>query len=174
MIEREAKAGRPITVMIFDIDHFKSVNDTYGHAAGDDVLKVFASVTVGALRITDLIGRVGGEEFAALLPCAMDEALLAAERVREAFEQSGVAIDDVPLVTTVSVGVAGGPANTELDVLMASADTALYRAKRGGRNRVEAVLEGPLVLDHTRRGGMNQASRPANEDVHALVSEAHA
>lgn len=174
MIEREAKAGRSITVMIFDIDHFKSVNDTYGHPVGDDVLKVFANVAVGALRITDLIGRVGGEEFAALLPCAMDEALLAAERVREAFEQSGVAIDGAPLATTVSIGVAGGPANTELDVLMASADTALYRAKRGGRNRVEAVLEEPLVLDHSRRGGMSQASRPAREDVHAFVSEAHA
>jgi diguanylate cyclase (GGDEF)-like protein len=174
MIEREAKAGRSITVMIFDIDHFKSVNDTYGHPAGDDVLKVFANTAVGALRITDLIGRVGGEEFAALLPCAMDEALLAAERVREAFEQSGVAIDDVPLATTVSVGVAGGPANTELDVLMASADTALYRAKRGGRNRVEAVLEEPLVLDHSRRGGMSQMPRPERADVHAFVSEAHA
>jgi diguanylate cyclase (GGDEF)-like protein len=174
MIEREAKAGRSITVMIFDIDHFKSVNDTYGHATGDDVLKVFANVAVGALRITDLLGRVGGEEFAALLPCAMDEALLAAERVREAFEQSGVAIDDAPLATTVSIGVAGGPANTELDVLMASADTALYRAKRGGRNRVEAVLEEPLVLDHSRRGSMSQTSRPERADMHAFVSEAHA
>ena len=102
MIEREAKAGRSITVMIFDIDHFKSVNDTYGHPVGDDVLKVFANVAVGALRITDLLGRVGGEEFAALLPCAMDEALLAAERVRDAFEQSGVAIDGAPLATTVT------------------------------------------------------------------------
>jgi hypothetical protein len=104
----------------------------------------------------------------------MDEALLAAERVREAFEQSGVAIDGAPLATTVSIGVAGGPANTELDVLMASADTALYRAKRGGRNRVEAVLEEPLVLDHPRRGGMSQTSRPERADVHAFVSEAHA
>lgn len=173
MIEREAKAGRPITVMIFDIDHFKSVNDTYGHATGDDVLKVFANVAVGALRITDLIGRVGGEEFAALLPCSMDEALVAAERVRDAFEQSGVAIDDVPLATTVSIGVAGGPANTELEVLMASADTALYRAKRGGRNRVEAVLEEPLVLDHSRRGGLKQPSRSDKENAHAFVSKAH-
>lgn len=152
MIEREAKAGRPVTVMIFDIDHFKSVNDRFGHAAGDDVLKVFAHSIIGTLRITDLVGRVGGEEFAALLPCAMDEALLAAERVREAFEASGVCVDDEPLATTVSIGVAGGPANTELEVLMASADTALYQAKRGGRNRVEAAAEQrPLSLGESRR-----------------------
>lgn len=151
MIEREAKAGRPVTVMIFDIDHFKSVNDRFGHAAGDDVLQVFANVVVGSLRMTDLVGRVGGEEFAALLPCSIEEALLAAERVREAFETSGVAIDDAPLETTVSIGVAGGPANTELEVLMASADTALYQAKRGGRNRVEAAMEQPLSLENARR-----------------------
>ncbi len=151
MIEREAKAGRPVTVMIFDIDHFKSVNDRFGHAAGDDVLQVFANVAVASLRMTDLLGRVGGEEFAALLPCSIEEALLAAERVREAFEASGVAIDEAPLETTVSIGVAGGPANTELEVLMASADTALYQAKRAGRNRVEAAIEQPLSLENARR-----------------------
>lgn len=170
MIEREAKAGRPITAMIFDIDHFKAVNDTYGHATGDDVLRVFANVAVGALRVTDLLGRVGGEEFAALLPCGMEEALVAAERVRDAFEQAGIAVDGAPLATTVSIGVAGGPASTELDVLLASADTALYRAKRSGRNRVAAVLEEPLELDHARR--LAQAARGDNAKVEA-VSEAY-
>lgn len=167
MIEREAKAGRPVTVLIFDIDHFKSVNDRFGHAAGDDVLKVFANVVGNSLRITDLVGRVGGEEFAALLPCAMDEAVLAAERVREAFEASGVAIDDAPLETTVSIGVAGGPAHTELEVLMASADTALYQAKRGGRNRVEAAKEQPLSLENSRRNLVGNAAsvQPVNVDM---------
>ncbi|EKS38683.1 GGDEF domain-containing protein [Afipia clevelandensis] len=163
MIEREAKAGRPVTVMIFDIDHFKSVNDRFGHATGDEVLQVFSNVVVASLRITDLVGRVGGEEFAALLPCAMDEALVAAERVREAFESSGVAIDDVPLETTVSIGVAGGPANTELEVLMASADTALYQAKRGGRNRVEAATEQPLSLEDARRKMIRTAAAPVEK-----------
>ncbi|WP_024575255.1 MULTISPECIES: GGDEF domain-containing protein [unclassified Afipia] len=171
MIEREAKAGRPVTVMIFDIDHFKSVNDRFGHATGDDVLQVFANVVVASLRITDLVGRVGGEEFAALLPCSMDEALVAAERVREAFETCGVAIDDVPLETTVSIGVAGGPANTELEVLMASADTALYQAKRGGRNRVEAATEQPLSLEDARRKMIRTAAAPGEK---AAASHAEA
>ena len=171
MIEREAKAGRPITVMIFDIDHFKSVNDRFGHAAGDDVLQVFANTATAALRVTDLVGRVGGEEFAALLPCNLEEALLAAERVREAFEASGVAIDDVPLDTTVSIGVAGGPANTELEVLMASADTALYQAKRGGRNRVEAAVEQPLSLEKGRRIQIRKGTpQPAKAAILAAAS----
>jgi diguanylate cyclase (GGDEF)-like protein len=151
MIEREANAGRPVTVMIFDIDHFKSINDRFGHPAGDEVLKLFAAVVTNTLRITDLSGRIGGEEFAALLPCSMDEALIAAERVRAAFAGSGIAVDDGPVDTTVSVGVAGGPALTELDVLLAAADTALYQAKRGGRNRVQAATEQPLSLESGRR-----------------------
>lgn len=141
MIEREAKAGRPITVMIFDIDHFKSINDRFGHPAGDEVLKLFANIITQTLRITDLSGRIGGEEFAAMLPCNLEEAMHAAERVREAFATCGIEIDDAPVVTTVSIGVAGGPAHTELDVLLAAADTALYDAKRGGRNRVQAAEE---------------------------------
>jgi diguanylate cyclase (GGDEF)-like protein len=151
MIAREAAAGRPVTVMIFDIDHFKSINDRFGHPAGDEVLKVFASIVTNSLRITDLCGRIGGEEFAALVPCSIEEAVVAAERLREAFESCGVVIDDGPVVTTVSIGVAGGPAGTELDILLASADTALYQAKRGGRNRVEAATETPLSLGGERR-----------------------
>lgn len=176
MIEREAKAGRPITVLIFDIDHFKSVNDRFGHAAGDDVLQIFSNVVVSSLRITDLIGRVGGEEFAALLPCSVEEAVVVAERVREAFEASGVAIDDAPLATTVSIGVAGGPAKTELEVLMASADTALYQAKRGGRNRVEvAVEQQPLSLENGRRNLVGGHAPQPDETVAARApEEAHA
>lgn len=175
MIEREAKAGRPVTVMIFDIDHFKSVNDRFGHAAGDDVLRVFSNIVVASLRMSDLVGRVGGEEFAALLPCSIEEALVAAERVREAFEASGVAIDDAPLETTVSIGVAGGPANTELEVLMASADTALYQAKRSGRNRVEAAMEQPLSLENARRNQIRSGSpEPDKTGANRAPVEAHA
>jgi diguanylate cyclase (GGDEF)-like protein len=162
VIEREANAGRPVTVLIFDIDHFKGINDRFGHPAGDELLKLFSTVVVSSLRITDLSGRIGGEEFAALLPCSLEEGVLAAERVREAFEASGIVCEEGPVDTTVSIGVAGGPAGTELEVLLASADTALYQAKRGGRNRVEAAEELPLSLENWRRqtAGLKVLPRP--------------
>jgi len=151
LIEREAGAGRPVTVLIFDIDHFKSINDRFGHPAGDEILKLFSIVVINSLRITDLSGRIGGEEFAAMLPCSLDEGVVVAERVRRNFEQSGIVIEEGPVDTTVSIGVAGGPAGTELEVLLAAADTALYQAKRDGRNRVEAAEELPLSLEKWRR-----------------------
>src|ERR1700742_1002504 len=151
VIEREAHAGRPVTTLIFDIDHFKSINDRFGHPAGDEILKLFSAVVMNNLRLSDLSGRIGGEEFAALLPCPLEEGVIVAERVREAFEASGIVCDEGPVDTTVSIGVAGGPAGTELEVLLAAADTALYQAKRGGRNRVEAAEELPLSLENWRR-----------------------
>jgi diguanylate cyclase (GGDEF)-like protein len=165
VIEREAKAGRPVTVLIFDIDHFKSINDRFGHPAGDEILKLFSTIVLNTLRISDLSGRIGGEEFAALLPCSLEEGVLAAERVREAFADSGIVVDEGPVDTTVSIGVAGGPAGTELEVLLAAADTALYQAKRTGRNRVEAAEELPLSLEKWRRKtaglpGQQRASVP--------------
>lgn len=161
VIEREAKAGRPVTVLIFDIDHFKGINDKWGHPAGDEILKLFSTVIVSNLRFTDLSGRIGGEEFAALLPCALEEGVLVAERIREAFEASDIVVDEAKVDTTVSIGVAGGPAGTELEVLLASADTVLYQAKRNGRNRVEAAEEMPLSLEHWRRktAGLSASER---------------
>jgi diguanylate cyclase (GGDEF)-like protein len=158
VIERESAAGRPVTVMIFDIDHFKSINDRFGHPAGDEILKLFSTVVVSNLRISDLSGRIGGEEFAALLACSLDEGVIVAERVREAFEGAGIVCEEGPVDTTVSIGVAGGPAGTELEVLLAAADTALYQAKRGGRNRVEAAEELPLSLENWRRKTAGRAA----------------
>jgi diguanylate cyclase (GGDEF)-like protein len=160
VIEREATAGRPVTVLIFDIDHFKTINDRFGHPAGDEILKLFAAIVINSLRISDLSGRIGGEEFAALLTCSLDEAVVVAERVREAFANSGIVVEDGPVDTTVSIGVAGGPAGTELEVLLAAADAALYQAKRGGRNRVEAAEELPLSLENWRRKTAATARRP--------------
>src|ERR1700744_2333455 len=159
VIEREANAGRPVTVMIFDIDHFKSINDRFGHPAGDEILKLFSTIVVNSLRITDLSGRVGGEEFAALLPCSLEEGVLVAERVREAFQASNIVVDEGPVDTTVSIGVAGGPAGTELEGLLAAAETALYQAKRDGRNRVEVAEELPLSLEQWRRKTAGQKPR---------------
>jgi diguanylate cyclase (GGDEF)-like protein len=82
MIAREEKASRTVTVMIFDIDHFKSINDNFGHPAGDEILKLFSSVVTQSLRANDLSGRIGGEEFAAMLPCSIEDAVIAADRVR--------------------------------------------------------------------------------------------
>ena len=170
VIEREANAGRPVTVMIFDIDHFKSINDRFGHPAGDEILKLFATVVINLLRITDLSGRVGGEEFAALLPCSLEEGVVVAERVREAFEGSGIVDESGPVDTTVSIGVAGGPAGTELEVLLAAADTALYKAKRGGRNRVEAAEELPLSLENWRRKTAGAARQPTQQPAVARLA----
>jgi diguanylate cyclase (GGDEF)-like protein len=163
VIEREAAAERPVTVLIFDIDHFKSINDRFGHPAGDEILKLFSTVVVSSLRISDLSGRIGGEEFAALLACPLEEGVIVAERVREAFEASGITCEAGPVDTTVSIGVAGGPAGTELEVLLAAADTALYQAKRSGRNRVEAAEELPLSLENWRRktAGLSTSARQA-------------
>jgi diguanylate cyclase (GGDEF)-like protein len=163
VIEREAHAGRPVSVLIFDIDHFKGINDRFGHPAGDELLKLFSTVVISNLRISDLSGRIGGEEFAALLPCSLEEAVVAAERVRVAFANAGISVEEGPVDTTVSVGVAGGPASTELEVLLAAADTALYQAKRGGRNRVEAAAELPLSLERWRRktAGLPSVAEPS-------------
>ena len=167
LIEREFRARRPATVLAFDIDHFKSINDRFGHAAGDDILKKFASLIVKTLRITDLSGRIGGEEFAALLPCSLDEAVRAAERVRAAFATADIAVDGAPVETTVSIGVAGGMAGAELDVLLAAADGALYQAKRNGRNRVEAAPEIPLSPERERQKSAPKARLRRNVVRHA-------
>jgi len=169
LIEREANAGRPATMLIFDIDHFKSINDRFGHPAGDEILKLFAIILINTLRLTDLSGRIGGEEFAALLPCSLEEGVIAAERVREAFASSGIVVEAGPVDTTVSIGVAGGPAGTELEVLLAAADTALYQAKRSGRNRVEAAEELPLSLENWRRKTAGIARRPQPSGVARLA-----
>src|SRR3981189_512162 len=112
VIEREANAGRPVTALSFDIAHFKSINARFGHPAGDEILKLLAGTVSNTLRITDLSGRIGGEEFAALLPCSLEEGVIAADRGREAFERSGIGDETGPVDTTVTIGVAGGAAGT--------------------------------------------------------------
>jgi diguanylate cyclase (GGDEF)-like protein len=134
-------------------------------------LKLFANVLVHTLRITDIVGRVGGEEFAAVLPCSIEEAVGAADRVRTVFAGAGVQVNDAPLSTSVSIGVAGGPPGTDLNEMLASADTALYRAKRAGRNRVEvAADEEPLSLDQQRLRAAQQSAAKQPTVVHHFES----
>jgi diguanylate cyclase (GGDEF)-like protein len=123
---------------MLDIDYFKSINDTYGHHAGDVVLKVFSETARTALRVNDVFGRLGGEEFAALLPqTGLEEGLEVAERLRAAFAALSVRVDEAVISFTVSLGVTQVRASDrDMEEVLNRADEALYRAKRMGRNRV--------------------------------------
>ena len=134
---RSGRAGRPLAVLIVDIDRFKLVNDRYGHLAGDAALRAVAGALANSVRASDRVGRFGGEEFVVVLPEAGSrEALLIAERLRTRIQAVSVgAADDEPL--SASIGVACAPADgADLADLLLAADAALYRAKECGRNRV--------------------------------------
>ncbi len=140
LVARQAKRGEPVSVLMFDLDHFKSINDRFGHPVGDEALRVFATTVTSNLRAADVVARFGGEEFVAVLPASLDEATVAAERVRAAFQAAAGMIGDCRLDATVSVGAASG--GIDVASLIASADVALYRAKSNGRNRVEGIEQG--------------------------------
>jgi len=132
-----ASGNRPVALLMIDLDHFKSINDQFGHAVGDKVLKIFAQTSVGNLRPTDLVGRLGGEEFAVLLMNASQEgALLVAERLRSAFAAAAATVDGLPIHATASVGLSLLHSGQDMSALLDLADQALYRAKATGRNRV--------------------------------------
>jgi diguanylate cyclase (GGDEF)-like protein len=131
--ERRRRGGTALSVAIFDIDHFKRVNDVHGHATGDAVLRHVAKALIAQARVTDLVARWGGEEFLAVLPGSLDGAVAFAERARQAI--AGLACPPVEHVT-ISVGLAElAPAETPTEAI-ARADAHLYEAKRSGRNRV--------------------------------------
>ncbi len=147
-VNRAIRTHTPLAVGLLDIDHFKVVNDTYGHLTGDRVLRAVSEALRSLLRTYDLAGRFGGEEFVVLLPQTGEEgARHIAERLRSYIGSLGVPIDDTPdaacISVTVSVGVAvldGG--RRELTELLAAADAALYYAKETGRNRVRVMVDG--------------------------------
>jgi diguanylate cyclase (GGDEF)-like protein len=137
-LEAAIRHGRPLSAMMIDIDHFKNINDTYGHPTGDDVIRAVANRLTEHARRTDLLGRYGGEEFALVLPET------GARRCRDLAERLRAGIGDVPIPTrsgplpvTVSVGMTSrGPGDTDLTALLSRADEALYKAKKAGRNCV--------------------------------------
>ena len=131
--------GRPLSVLMLDIDHFKRVNDTFGHPAGDDVLKGVAGIIEETKRGEDVFARVGGEEFVLLLPESTREgSVLVAERIRETLEHHVIDYDGNSIKVTISIGVATYSDHNypTPQALLGAADAGLYEAKRGGRNRV--------------------------------------
>lgn len=137
-LARHARHGRPSSLVMLDVDHFKAVNDNHGHPAGDQVLRQIAELCSATMRPSDSFGRVGGEEFALLLPeVAPEEALAAAERFRMLIETHPFEITGGrALRITASLGIAPlAPSVTSVDAWLAAADMWLYRAKNGGRNR---------------------------------------
>jgi diguanylate cyclase (GGDEF)-like protein len=143
LLQRHSHEKAPLCLLFLDLDHFKSLNDRYGHSGGDDVLMTFVAVVHDNIRPTDFLFRIGGEEFCCLLPhTTSDHAHRVAERIRHQFEQTSVDVVGTPVATTVSLGIASTEVfGYELDTLMRRADMAVYAAKRQGRNRVVVATE---------------------------------
>jgi two-component system cell cycle response regulator len=142
LVEQAAGRGKPLTLLVLDIDYFKSINDTHGHDAGDDVLREFAVRVKKSIRGIDLACRYGGEEFVIVMPeTDMAVATLVAERIRRRIASEPFAIDNGAraINVTLSIGLAALGSNEDTGAsILKRADQALYRAKRDGRNRVVA------------------------------------
>lgn len=169
MAKRHTANPCPAAVLLLDLDHFKSINDRFGHAIGDRVLQVFADTAKANIRSSDLIGRLGGEEFAAVLYNAnREKAVALAERIRSAFAEAASDVDGHAVGATVSIGIVVSQ-DQRLDVpeLLGQADQALYYAKERGRNRVEvATLD--LVLRRRDEGSPQvEAAVPAKSSAAA-------
>jgi diguanylate cyclase (GGDEF)-like protein len=135
---RSRRYGRPLALLMIDIDLFKSVNDRFGHHTGDEVIKAVAGILANCKRASDIVGRMGGEEFALVLPEAtLDNACVAAERLKQLVAEHVITVEGCPVPITISIGASFAQADTSgVEELMKQADFALYEAKRSGRNRV--------------------------------------
>jgi diguanylate cyclase (GGDEF)-like protein len=169
MIADQAGKREAVTALMFDLDHFKKINDRFGHAVGDKALHVFATTASVSVRATDVIGRFGGEEFVALLPGTLADAKVVGERIRKAFAAAGAMVAGHELNATVSVGAACGTSGTDIVTLLASADAALYRAKANGRNRVELAegVERPAMPVLFATADSSEVKTLAAEPAHA-------
>ena len=142
-ISRAGRDGKSLSVGMLDIDHFKKINDTFGHQAGDESLIAFTRLIQDGLREYDCVGRYGGEEFLVIAPGSVgskNESLF--ERLRTRISEAEIATNAGPISLTVSIGVAPGTGQSDVDTLLAAADAALYQAKAEGRNRVVYAVPG--------------------------------
>jgi diguanylate cyclase len=139
-VQRWQRYGRPLSVAVFDIDHFKRINDSFGHQAGDRVIKVIGRSIAKRLREVDFFCRYGGEEFVALMPETDSKtALEVLEKVRDAIANAAFNYKDQPLTITVSIGVTEFKTSDTLESAFERADQALYNAKSTGRNRCQRL-----------------------------------
>jgi diguanylate cyclase (GGDEF)-like protein len=153
-LQRSERADTALGLIMIDVDHFKVINDTRGHAAGDSVLRIIASGIAAVVRPYDSVGRYGGEEFLIVAPgCGLTEACELAERVRSHIAGCNINVGGSQVKVSLSLGVATGKAAHEVDKLLHDADAALYQAKNAGRNRVEPAI--------TRAAGAGQSTSPA-------------
>lgn len=137
LLERSERRDAPFSVLMFDLDHFKLINDTYGHHVGDQVLRLFAKTVMVEIREDDIFGRLGGEEFALVLTGADDATLRTAERLREVIDKLRVVSGGDEVSFTTSIGVAHYESDGSIEELLSRADKALYGAKQSGRDRVQ-------------------------------------
>ena len=140
-ITQSQRSGQPFSVLFVDLDHFKAINDTHGHAAGDEVLRVVARTLGEQLRRSDLLGRIGGEEFSVFLPdTPLAGALQVAENLRHAVQQCQPRVSTATLSITASIGVASRNGGQQsMQAIQQRADEAMYAAKKAGRNRVSTL-----------------------------------
>jgi diguanylate cyclase (GGDEF)-like protein/PAS domain S-box-containing protein len=143
-MKRWRRFPRPLSVLVIDADHFKKINDTFGHATGDVVLRDLGQTLKKSVREIDIIARVGGEEFAALLPSTdLEGAKILAERIRKEIEWKSLTVDGITIQYTVSIGISTmTDAVTGFDELLKLADQALYQAKGAGRNQIKMASGG--------------------------------
>jgi diguanylate cyclase (GGDEF)-like protein len=177
-VARARRSGNPLAMAMIDIDHFKQVNDTYGHAAGDQVLKSLARLLVQRLRASDIVGRYGGEEFAVIMPETEGSAALTVlDEIRTRFAQLHHRAGAIEFHTTFSGGIATLTDYGDAATLHERADSALYRAKRSGRNRIALISAtepphsrpAPLLRPISALPGLQQTDAAASNPPHVLV-----
>jgi len=164
LFERSQRLQGPVAAVVFDIDHFKQVNDRHGHQVGDTVLQTFACLLAANVRDGDLAARLGGEEFVIILSqTQMDHAAQIAERVRESFAAQQFISSSGSFAVTVSAGISGSDSDADIIALLRQADMALYDAKRSGRNRV--LLYSEKISLAPSDGAWAEASGAPSESV---------